>query len=77
MATWSSNETLVLVEIWCDEDVGVHRNMAVYNRLAELLAQRGYERTGTQCRSKVKALKHDYLVDNNARNRSGHVQDRV
>jgi hypothetical protein len=41
---------------------GVHQNMAVYDTNAH----------GKQCRSKVKYLKHDYLIDNNARNRSGH-----
>ena len=53
MSVWSQNETLALVELWRDEDVeaqleDVHRNLAVYNRLAELLSIRGYERTGKQ-----------------------------
>jgi hypothetical protein len=35
MAVWSGNETLILAEIWRDEDVeaqleGVHRNLAIY-----------------------------------------------
>ena len=46
MSVWSQNETLALVELWRDESV--HRNLAVYTRLAELLSIRGYERTGKQ-----------------------------
>jgi hypothetical protein len=41
-AAWSNNESLALVELCRDEDVeaqfeGIHRNIAVYNHLAELM----------------------------------------
>jgi hypothetical protein len=47
------NETLALAEIWKEEDVeaqleGIHRNMAVYNKLAVLVNLRGYNRTAAR-----------------------------
>jgi hypothetical protein len=56
------NEALVFVELWKDENVeaqleGVRRNMPIYENLAALLRDKGYERTAKQCRSKLKALK--------------------
>jgi hypothetical protein len=62
---WSHNEVLTLIDIWKAEDIeaqleNVHRNLPNFNRVAELMNLRGYERTGAQCRSKMKALKSEY-----------------
>jgi hypothetical protein len=53
-------KTLAFVEIWRDEDIeaqldGMRRNTPVFQRLAELLALRGFERTPKQCRAKLRA----------------------
>jgi hypothetical protein len=41
---WSRAERLLLLNIWCDEDIegqlqGIHRNLPVYARIGELLAE--------------------------------------
>jgi hypothetical protein len=73
---WSPEETIALIEVWRDEDIegqlsGIHRNIPVMGRVAELLRDRGYERTGPQCRTKMKTLKSDYKNIKHLNNRSG------
>ena len=63
---WSRGERLLLLQVWRDEDVegqlqGCHRNITVYTRLAELMGLQGFERTPTQCRNKLKALRGDWV----------------
>ena len=67
-AVWSEKEKLDLISIWKEEDVEaqlrvVHRNLPIYQRVAELHNLRGYERTPEQCRNKMKSLKSDYNKD--------------
>ena len=58
---------MALLIIWRDNQIeeqlaNVKRNNPIYNVLADCLQRKGYERTAEQCRSKLKALKHDYNV---------------
>lgn len=65
MTSWGKEETLKLIAIWADERVqaqleGCHRNRDVFEQIAKLLGEEGYERTYEQCREKLKKLKADY-----------------
>ena len=64
-ATWSDEETIKLVELWGEEEIqalleGCTRNKHVYDKIARGMGEAGYERTGVQCRDKIKKLKADY-----------------
>jgi hypothetical protein len=48
-AVWANAEVQALIEIWKAEDIegqlaGLHRNIPVYARVAELLGIQGYEK---------------------------------
>ena len=71
-ANWSDLETFKLVEIWGEEEIqalleGCTRNRPVYNKIARGMLEAGYERSGVQCRDKLKKLKSEYkkVKDNN------------
>ena len=71
-ATWSDEETFKLVELWGEEEIqalleGCTRNKHVYDKIARGMGEAGYERTGVQCRDKIKKLKTEYkkVKDNN------------
>ena len=62
---WSDRETFKLIEIWGDEIIqeqleGCKKNREVYEKIAKLMCEEGYDRTWTQCRDKIKKLKVDY-----------------
>lgn len=70
---WTDEETITLIEIWGEEAIqaqleGCKRNIHVYEKIARELCDAGYERTGKQCREKIKKLKGDYkkIKDNNS-----------
>ncbi|XP_075784880.1 uncharacterized protein LOC142829306 [Pelodiscus sinensis] len=63
--TWSSTETVDLIEVWGEasnvHDLRTsHRNAAVYSRMAASLATRGHMRTWEQVRCKIKDLRQAY-----------------
>ena len=66
MATnWTDAEVLKLIELWKEEGIqeqleGSTRNKHVYVKLASQLAKEGVEKTGEQCRCKVKKLRQEY-----------------
>jgi hypothetical protein len=76
--TWCIPERLLLLQIWCDEDVegqlaGVHHNTPVYDQV---------DGTGAQCRSKIKGLrakwtkaKDNMAKSGNSRGRYGGLQE--
>ncbi|XP_062501343.1 uncharacterized protein LOC134178483 [Corticium candelabrum] len=76
---WTEQETLLLIDLWGEESVqvqieGCARNKEVYAKLAARMQEEGYNRSGTQCREKIKKLKTDYrkVKDNN--NESGRAR---
>jgi len=67
MATnWTDNQVLRLIQIWGDYNVqeqleGSKRNKHVYDSVAKKLkTQYGIEKTGEQCRCKMKKLRQEY-----------------
>ncbi|KAM3855871.1 1-aminocyclopropane-1-carboxylate synthase-like protein 1 [Vipera latastei] len=87
---WSDPEVVELLHLWADESVQAElesclRNQHVFNRIAEVLREKGIHRTGDQCREKIKKMKLEYrrIKDNNKAPRGGRtwkfyeVMDRV
>ena len=79
---WSERETRALLEVWTEGEIqrqlqGAVRNDIVYSRIVAELAKRGYKRTVTQCRAKIKALKMRYkqMVDRLRRSGAGRESD--
>ncbi|GIY63078.1 uncharacterized protein CEXT_732391 [Caerostris extrusa] len=69
---WLHNEVCALLDVWADRQIqqqlaGRLHNMCVYEKISKRLADLGINRTGEQCREKIKKLKRDYktVVDNN------------
>jgi hypothetical protein len=51
-AVWANAEVDQLIYIWREEDIeaqlgGVHRNLPIYQRVAEILNVRGYNHTAS------------------------------
>ena len=51
---------LKLIELWGDEEIqalleGCTRNRHVYEKVAEGMKEAGYDRSGVQCRDKIKS----------------------
>ncbi|KAM4617609.1 putative inactive 1-aminocyclopropane-1-carboxylate synthase-like protein 2 isoform 1-T1 [Discoglossus pictus] len=89
-SNWSDPEVLELLQLWANDSVQMElesclRNQHVFNRIAEVLREKGIHRTGDQCREKIKKMKLEYrrLKDNNKTLRGGRawkfyeVMDRV
>ena len=58
-AKWNDLETFKFVETWGEEEMqalleGCTRNRPVYNKMVRGMMKVGYERTGVQCRDKLK-----------------------
>ena len=69
---WLDEEVFVLIAAWSDDVIqgelgGSQRNRHVYEKIAAVLKKNSYDRTGEQCKEKIKKLKKDYkaVVDNN------------
>ncbi|XP_075967913.1 uncharacterized protein LOC142971160 isoform X3 [Anarhichas minor] len=63
--SWSDEETLVLIEIWGDEDVqsalrGFIHNGHIYADISQRMRNLGYSKTSEQCRWKVKSLRNNF-----------------
>ncbi|XP_064169946.1 1-aminocyclopropane-1-carboxylate synthase-like protein 1 isoform X2 [Anguilla rostrata] len=87
---WSDPEVAELLHLWADDSVQIElesclRNQHVFNRIAEVLREKGILRTGDECREKIKKMKLDYrrIKDNQKTVRGGRtwkfyeVMDRV
>ncbi|KAK2858943.1 hypothetical protein Q5P01_003563 [Channa striata] len=62
---WTSDEVKVLLARWADESVqeqlrSTQRNERVFAQLSSELATQGFDKTTSQCRSKIKLLKRKY-----------------
>lgn len=74
--SWTRDEVLKLIEIWGDGAIqaqleGCRRNQEVYDRIAVELREAGFERTGKQCRDKIKKLNGEYRKIKDKRNKTG------
>ncbi|XP_053576208.1 1-aminocyclopropane-1-carboxylate synthase-like protein 1 [Bombina bombina] len=89
-SNWSDPEVVELLQLWANDSVQMElesclRNQHVFNRIAEVLREKGIHRTGDQCREKIKKMKLEYrrLKDNSKTLRGGRawkffeVMDRV
>ncbi|KAJ8416997.1 hypothetical protein AAFF_G00282240 [Aldrovandia affinis] len=89
-SNWSDPEVVELLQLWADDSVQIElesclRNQHVFNRIAEVLREKGILRTGDQCREKIKKMKLEYrrIKDNQKTVRGGRtwkfyeVMDRV
>ncbi|XP_036391259.1 1-aminocyclopropane-1-carboxylate synthase-like protein 1 [Megalops cyprinoides] len=77
-SNWSDPEVIELLQLWADESVQIElesclRNQHVFNRIAEVLREKGILRTGDQCREKIKKMKLEYrrIKDNQKTVRGG------
>lgn len=64
-AVWTSDEVKVLLTQWAEESVqeqlrSTPRNERVFAQLSSNLATQGFDKTTSQCRSKIKVLKQKY-----------------
>ena len=64
-ASWTKQETLLLIEEWGDERVQTElntckHNQEIYSKIAAELSKAGFERSHNQCNNKIKKLKADY-----------------
>ena len=62
-ATWSDVEIFKLVKIWGEEEIqdlqeGCTSNKAGCKKIGQGMVEAGYQRTGVQCREKLKKLKN-------------------
>lgn len=69
---WTDGEVFKLIDIWKEEGIqeqleGSKRNKHVYEKLGTQMCKAGYNKTGEQCRCKVKKLRQEYKKnkDNN------------
>ncbi|KAM6961343.1 1-aminocyclopropane-1-carboxylate synthase-like protein 1 [Aplochiton taeniatus] len=85
-SNWTDPEIVELLQLWSDETVQVElesslRNQRVFDRIANILQDKGIYRTGDQCREKIKKMKLEYRrIKDNHKMRSWKfydVMDRV
>ena len=69
---WLQSEVKALLDIWADQEIqeqlaGRLHNMCIYEKISRKLKDLGFNRTGEQCREKIKKLRRDYktVVHNN------------
>ncbi|KAI0237702.1 hypothetical protein LSAT2_011720 [Lamellibrachia satsuma] len=64
-ATWSNDEVDTSIDVWGEEEVqhqldGYTRNSHIFDRIVERMTAAEYDRTASQCRIKIKAIKREY-----------------
>lgn len=62
---WLKREVNALLDIWTDQEIqdqlaGRLHNMCIYEKISRRLKELGFDRTGEQCREKIKKLRRDY-----------------
>lgn len=80
-ANWTDREVFRLIDCWSEEGIqeqleGARRNKHVYDKLSRSLAEHDIEKTGEQCRTKVKKLRQEYkkIKDNHNLTGRGRIQ---
>ena len=78
--TWGHEEILALIRIWSDQAIqdrldGATQTSDVYKRIAQALAEAGYERSWKQCKDKLKNLRQFYKDLKDGHSKSGHDRD--
>ena len=62
MAAWSDNKVTCLITLWSDDAVqekleGCKKNRDIFERISKDMREAGFDRSGVQCRDKIKKLK--------------------
>lgn len=62
---WLQSEVNALLDIWAGQEIqeqlaGRLHNMCIYEKISRKLKELGFNRTGEQCREKIKKLRRDY-----------------
>ena len=62
MATWTDEETYKLIQLWGEDKIqaeleGCKRNAHIFDKIAREMVGAGFDRSGTQCRDKIKYVK--------------------
>ena len=80
-ANWTDREVFRLIDCWSKEGIqeqleGSRCNKHVYDKLSRSLAEHDIEKTGEQCRTKVKKLRQEYkkIKDNHNLMGRGRIQ---
>ena len=73
-ANWIDREVFCLIDCWSKEGIqeqfeGSRRNKHVYDKLSRRLAEHNTEKTGEQCRTKVKKLRQKIKDNHNLTDR--------
>ncbi|XP_042313759.1 uncharacterized protein LOC121925552 isoform X2 [Sceloporus undulatus] len=78
--SWTRQETLDLISLWGEEKVqeqlrDCHRNINVFEKIAEKMQEKSHDRTAEECRTKSKALRKQYreVTDHISQNGGGTV----
>eukprot|EP00064_Thunnus_orientalis_P007596 superscaffoldBa00000854_g7618 len=66
-AVWTSDEVKILLTRWAEENVqeqlrSTQRNERVFAQLSSELATQGFDKTTSQCKSKIRLLKKKYKI---------------
>ena len=64
-ANWTDKEVFLLFKCWSEEGIqeqleGSRRNKHVHDKLSQSLAEHDIEKTGEQCRTKMKKVRQEY-----------------
>ena len=75
-AVWTDADVFKLIELWGEEGIqeqleGSKRNKHVYEKLSNILAKHKIEKTGEQCRCKLKKLCQEYKKIKDTHNKTG------
>ena len=74
--SWEEAETTTLIAIWGDIKIqeeldGAKKKKLVYDKIATLMREKGYNRDSEQCKTKIKNLKSTYRSIKDHNNKSG------
>ena len=72
----TDSQVFKLIDVWGDEDIqeqleGSKRNKHVYERMSHSLCVNGIEKSGEQCRTKVKKLRQEFKKIKDNHNQTG------
>ncbi|XP_008425258.1 trihelix transcription factor GT-3a-like isoform X1 [Poecilia reticulata] len=78
--TWNEEEVKALLKIWADENVlklllTTHKNKQVFKLISGDMEALGFPRTASQCRTKVKKLRQQYVKIRNMLRNNGSTGD--
>ena len=75
-SNWTDKDVFKLIQVWSEEGIqkqleGARQNKHVYEKLSRKLVTYGIEKSGKQCRNKVKKLRQEYKKIKDKHNQTG------